>query len=81
MFTLWFIVAALIMAAGLYVVGALDWDGDEKISLFWTIFICALGWPIAFGVLIVAGPFYGFFWLGDRARRKREAAAKNQSPE
>lgn len=74
MFTLWLIVAVLFIAVGMYVLGTLDWNEDEKLGLFWAIFFASLLWPLVLCVVIVAGPFAGLFWLGDRKRRVKEAA-------
>jgi chromate transport protein ChrA len=71
---LWLIVAILLIAIGMYVLGRLDWDEDQKVGLFWAIFITSLLWPAALCIVIVAGPFAGLFWLGGRARRAKEAA-------
>jgi chromate transport protein ChrA len=76
MFWLWLIVAILLIAGGMYVLGVLDWDEDEKLGLFWTIFVGSLGWPLVLTAVIIIGPFFGLFWLGDRNREKRKAAAK-----
>jgi chromate transport protein ChrA len=69
---LWLIVAILLIAIGVYVLGTLDWDEDQKVGLFWIIFICSLLWPLALGIVVVAGPFVGLFWLGNRKRKKLE---------
>jgi chromate transport protein ChrA len=76
MFWLWLIVAILIIAIGSYVVGALDWDEDQKLNLLWCIAIGSFVWPVVLAFVIVVGPFAGLFWLGDRAREKKKAAAK-----
>jgi chromate transport protein ChrA len=70
MFWLWLIVAILLIAIGVYVLGTLDWDEDQKFGLFWIIFICSVLWPLALGMVVVAGPFVGLFWLGNRKREK-----------
>jgi hypothetical protein len=78
MFWLWLIVALLLIAIGSYVVGALDWDEDQKVGLFWCIALGSLIWPVMLALAIIIGPFAGLFWLGDRKRRKREEAAKDK---
>ena len=73
MFWLWLIVAILCIAISSYVVGRLDsdhWDADEKIGLFWSIFFGALLWPAVLLAVMVVGPFWGLFWLGNRKREK-----------
>lgn len=73
MFWLWLIVAILLIAVGSYVLGALDWDGDELVGLFWAIFFGSLIWPAVLLAVMIVGPFYGLYWLGERARKKRKA--------
>lgn len=70
MFWLWLIVVILIIAIGSYVVGTLDWDEDQKVNLLWCIALGSLLWPLALTAVIIAGPFVGLFWLGDRKREK-----------
>lgn len=77
MFGLWVIVALLFMAVGVYILGTLDWNEDDKLGLFCAIFFVSLLWPGALLIVTVAGPFAGLFWLGDRKRKQREAAKKN----
>lgn len=72
----WLIVAILLVAIGSYVLGTLDWDEDQKFGVFWVIVIGSLLWPLVLAVVIVIGPFFGLFWLGDRRREKKKAAAK-----
>lgn len=75
MFWLWFIIAILLIAFGAYALGR--WDTNEdKVGLFWTIVIGSLLWPLVLTAVIIIGPFFGLFWLGDRRREKAKAAAK-----
>ncbi len=78
MFWLWLIVAILLIAGGMYVLGVLDWDEDDKLGLFWTIFIGSLLWPLVLIAAVIVGPFAGLFWLGDRKRKKAKQAAKDK---
>ncbi len=75
MFWLWLIVAILLIAVGSYNLGRNDYDGDV-VGIFWIIFIASLLWPAVLLAVMVVGPFWGLYWLGDRARVKRKAAAK-----
>jgi chromate transport protein ChrA len=72
MFWLWLIVAITIISVGVYVLGVLDWDEDQKVGLFWAIFIGALLWPLVLIAAVIVGPFVGLFWLGHRKREKRK---------
>ena len=78
MFWLWLIVAILLIAGGMYVLGVLDWDEDQKLGLFWAIFIGSLLWPLVLTATVIVGPFAGIFWLGDRKRKKAKEAAKDK---
>jgi chromate transport protein ChrA len=75
---LWLIVAILLIAIGMYVLGTLDWDEDQKVGLFWAIFIGSLLWPLVLGIVVVAGPFAGLFWLGNRKRKQKEKSTTNK---
>jgi chromate transport protein ChrA len=70
MFWLWLIVAITIISVGVYVLGVLDWDEDQKIGLFWAIFLGSLAWPLVLIAAVIVGPFAGLFWLGHRKREK-----------
>ena len=73
MFWLWLIVAILLIAGGMYVLGVLDWDEDDKLGLFWTIFLGSLAWPLVLIAAVIIGPFAGLFWLGDRKRKAKNS--------
>ncbi len=78
---IWFIAALVILGFGMYKLGLVDMDEDEKLGLFWAIFFLAILWPLAITVVIVFGPFVGLFWLGDRKRQQRlekEKSTKNK---
>jgi chromate transport protein ChrA len=72
MFWLWLIFAILFIAVGSYIIGRLDIDVDEKLGIFWATFIGSLLWPLVLTAVIIVGPFFGLFWLGDRKRQKLE---------
>jgi chromate transport protein ChrA len=74
MFWLWLIVAIAIISVGMYVLGTLDWDEDQKVGLFWAIFIGALLWPLVLIAAVIVGPFAGLYWLGQRKRKAKQAA-------
>ena len=78
MFWLWLIVAIAIISVGMYVLGVLDWDEDQKVGLFWAMFFGALLWPLVLTAAVIVGPFAGIFWLGDRKRKKAKQAAKDK---
>jgi len=67
---LWLIVAIVLFAVSTYCIGRFDLDGGDPAGLLWLSFICSLLWPLALGIVVVAGPFAGLFWLGDRKREK-----------
>jgi len=71
MFWLWLIIVCVLMGIGSYVIGVID-GPDDRIGLFWVVFAGSLLWPLVLTAIIIFGPFYGLFWLGDRAREKRK---------
>lgn len=77
MFWLWLIVACVLMGVGSYVIGAIDGPDDDRLGLFWAVFIGSLLWPLVLTAIIIFGPFFGLFWLGDRAREKRKQDKKS----
>lgn len=77
MFWLYLIVAVALFGFGMYKLGLVDLHDDEKFALFWVIGLIAIFWPIALGLIVVLGPFFGLFWLGDRKRKQREQDKKS----
>ncbi len=71
MFWLWLIVAILLIAVGSYALGRNDYDVDV-VGMFWIIFIASLLWPAVLLAIMVVGPFWGLYWLGDHKRQKLE---------
>lgn len=78
MFGLWLIGTLLSMATGVYILGTLDWNEDEKVALGWPILFGSLLWPVLLCGAIAAGPFVGLFWLGDRRRKAKKAKKNNK---
>ena len=78
---IWLFVAIALFGFGMYKLGLVDINEDEKFALFWVIGLIAIFWPIALGLTVVFGPFVGLFWLGDRKRQQRlekEKSTKNK---
>ena len=78
MFWLWLIVAIVLFAVATYSIGRFGLDEGEPGGLLWLCFIGSLLWPLVLTAVIIAGPFVGLFWLGDRKRQKLEEAAKDK---
>lgn len=76
MFWLYLIVAASLFGFGMYKLGLVDINEDEKFGLFWVIGLISVLWPLALALIVVFGPFVGLFWLGDRKRQQREQNKK-----
>lgn len=74
----WLIVAIFFIAIGSYTLGTIDDNIDNKMGLFWVIVIGSLLWPLVLCAVIIIGPFFGLFWLGDRRREQRKAAEDNK---
>ena len=78
---IWLFVAIALFGFGMYKLGLVDINEDEKFALFWIIGLVVILWPIALGLIVVFGPFVGLFWLGDRKRQQRlekEKSTKNK---
>lgn len=75
---IWLIVAIILMAVGSYVVGAID-GPDDRFGLFWVVSIGSLLWPLVLTAIIIFGPFFGLFWLGDRKRQQRRLERDKKS--
>ena len=75
---LWLIIAVVLFAVSTYCIGRFDLDGGDPAGLLWLSFICSLLWPLALGIVVVAGPFAGLFWLGDRKRKQKEKSTTNK---
>jgi chromate transport protein ChrA len=74
MFTLWSIVAIVLFAVSTYCIGRFDLDGGDPVGLLWLSFIGSLLWPLVLAAVVIGGPFFGLFWLGDRKREKAKKA-------
>jgi hypothetical protein len=75
---IWLIVAAILMAIGLYILGRLDIWGNDTAEAFWCIFLGSLLWPLVLTAVIIFGPFVGFYVLGVRQREKKAESLKNK---
>lgn len=71
MFWLYLIVAVVFLGFGMYKLGLVDIDDDDKFGLFWVIGVIAVLWPLVLTIVAIFGPFVGLFWLGDRKRKQR----------
>ena len=68
MFTLWLIVAIALFAISAYCIGRFVLN--DPVGSLWLCFIGSLVWPLVLAASVLAGPFIGLFWLGDRKREK-----------
>ncbi len=67
---LWLIVAIILLAVGLYILGRFDF-GVDTAGVFWCIFLGSLFWPLVLTAVIIFGPFVGLYVLGVRQREKK----------
>ena len=70
MFWLWLIVAIVLFAVFTYNIGRFDLGDGDPVGLFWVSLFGCLLWPLVLIAVIIVGPFYGLYWLGDRKRQK-----------
>lgn len=76
---LWFIIALIFLAVGLYALGR--WETHEdKGSIFGAIFLISMFWPIVLAAVIIFGPFVGLYFLGEyqREKKNKENSTKNK---
>lgn len=71
MFWLWFIVAILLFAVGVYKLGTLNYGIDDKIGMFFGIVLASAAWPLILAAVVFFGPFFGLYWLGEQQREKK----------
>ncbi len=78
MLGIYLLVAVLIAAVGLFVLGRKQakWEqgGEQDIAPFeyiWTLGIGAVMWPFLFAVACIFGPFVGLFYLGWRTAKNK----------
>lgn len=79
MLAIYLIVAAVIVAYSFYYAGQFDPKSshtffDDQPDVIKCGFLAALFWPIIIVLVIVAGPFALFYYLGERKRKKINAA-------
>jgi hypothetical protein len=68
---IWLIVAIILLAVGLYILGRFDF-GDDAFGLFWCVFLGSWLWPLVLTAIVIFGPFVGLYVLGVRQREKKE---------
>lgn len=80
MFAIYLIVAAIIVAYSFYYAGQFErpekgWSFfDDQADVTKCGLLVALFWPVLLVLTIVVGPFALFFYLGERKRKKINAA-------
>jgi chromate transport protein ChrA len=79
-FGLWLIVAVIILGAGIYRIGAMNERASVKNDAFWLTLTVSVLWPLVLIFAIIAGPFAGLYWLGERKRKKlkKEESTNNK---
>ena len=77
MFWLWLIVAVVLFAVGSYCIGRFDIGDGEAAGPLWTCLLGSLLWPGVLATVVIAAPFIGLFWLGERKRKKKQASDSN----
>lgn len=70
---IWLIVAIVLITVGIFIVGTLDWDYDEKAATLLIIVLSSALWPLVLTAVAAFGPFYGIYKLGNYAGKKKHA--------
>jgi hypothetical protein len=72
MLGLWLIGSVVFFAIAVYTIGrSNEILYGERFGFLIFGFIGSLFWPGFLTIIIVVGPFFGLFWLGDRKRREQ----------
>lgn len=70
---IWLIVAIVLITVGIYILGTLDWDEDEKAATLLIIVLSSAMWPMVLTAVAAFCPFYGIYKLGNYAGKKKHA--------
>lgn len=70
---IWLIVAIVLITVGIYILGTLDWDEDEKAATLLIIVLASILWPMVLTAVAAFGPFYCIYKLGNYAGKKKHA--------
>ena len=74
---LWLIIAIIIFAVSMYLIGRYLADESEVGGFITAAVIGSLLWPVIVVAAIVLGPFFGLFYVGaKRAEKAKEKSGK-----
>ena len=74
---LWLIIAIIIFAVSMYLIGRYLADESEVGGFITAAVIGSLLWPVILVAVIVLGPFFGLFYMGaKRAEKAKEKSGK-----
>ena len=74
---LWLIIAIIIFAVSMYLIGRYLADESEVGGFITAAVIGSLLWPVIVVAAIVLGPFFGLFYMGaKRAEKAKEKSGK-----
>lgn len=74
---LWLIVAIIIFAVSMYLIGRYLSDENEQGAIVFTAIIGSLLWPVILVAAIVLGPFFGLYFLGTKRAEKAKEKKKD----
>ena len=70
---LWLIIAIIIFAVSMYIIGRYFSDDQDVGGFIFTATLGSVAWPLILAVVVVFGPFFGLFYLGaKRAEKAKE---------
>lgn len=67
---LWLIIAVIIFAVSMYLIGRYLADENEQGAIVFTAIVGSLLWPLLLAAAIVFGPFFGLYFLGTKRAEK-----------
>lgn len=74
---LWLIIAIIIFAVSMYLIGRYAADEPDANSLMWVAGFASILWPLVLTAIIIFGPFAGLYYIGaKRAEKAKEKSGK-----
>lgn len=76
MFWLWVFIAIILFGVSMYLIGRYADEYDQE-GLMWASGFASIAWPLVLMAVIIAGPFFGLYYLGaKRAEKAKEKSGK-----
>lgn len=74
---LWLIIAVIIFAVSMYLIGRYLSDENDQGAIFGAAVVVSFAWPLVVTAIIIFGPFVGLYYIGaKRAEKTKEKSGK-----